>query len=189
FVCGQVGASITCAEPGCERSFHLPCAYEGQCVTQYFGEFRSYCWVHRPRQALEPASAQDKTCIICMEPMDDSGSYTTMSCPACQHAWFHRACIQRTALCAGIYCFQCPACRDRHTFLQNMRSVGIRIPFRMPVWDNDAYAALAVWYRRCHASNCLYPQGRLRSGEGPWQLLLCSSCGCTRNTPPLLQPE
>ncbi|XP_032297393.1 mucin-12-like [Coturnix japonica] len=42
--------------------------------------------------------------------------------------------------------------------------------------DNNAYEALAVWYRRCHASNCLYPHGRLRSGEGPWELLLCSSC-------------
>ncbi|XP_046756109.1 PHD finger protein 7-like isoform X1 [Gallus gallus] len=40
FVCGNVGATITCAEAGCDRSFHLPCASEGECVTQYFGEFR-----------------------------------------------------------------------------------------------------------------------------------------------------
>ncbi|XP_040502444.1 PHD finger protein 7-like isoform X2 [Gallus gallus] len=40
FVCGNFGATITCAEAGCDRSFHLPCASEGECVTQYFGEFR-----------------------------------------------------------------------------------------------------------------------------------------------------
>ena len=40
FVCGKRGATITCAESGCNRSFHLPCASKGDCITQYFGEFR-----------------------------------------------------------------------------------------------------------------------------------------------------
>ncbi|XP_015725799.2 G2/M phase-specific E3 ubiquitin-protein ligase-like [Coturnix japonica] len=40
FVCGKMGASVTCAEPGCTRSFHFPCAQEGQCVTQHFGDHR-----------------------------------------------------------------------------------------------------------------------------------------------------
>ncbi|OXB51680.1 UNVERIFIED_CONTAM: hypothetical protein H355_000319, partial [Colinus virginianus] len=39
-VCGKTGASITCAETGCDRSFHLPCASEGECVTQYIHEYR-----------------------------------------------------------------------------------------------------------------------------------------------------
>ncbi|OXB51086.1 UNVERIFIED_CONTAM: hypothetical protein H355_000122, partial [Colinus virginianus] len=39
-VCGKTGASITCAHTGCDRSFHLPCASEGECVTQYFQRFR-----------------------------------------------------------------------------------------------------------------------------------------------------
>ena len=39
-VCGERGAAITCAESGCERSFHLPCAADGECITQYFGEHR-----------------------------------------------------------------------------------------------------------------------------------------------------
>ncbi|XP_042748774.1 PHD finger protein 7-like, partial [Lagopus leucura] len=64
FVCGKRGASITCAEPGCNRSFHLPCASKGECVTQYFGEFRSLCMEHCPQQAVEAAPAQDTTCII-----------------------------------------------------------------------------------------------------------------------------
>jgi len=40
FVCGNSGATIICAESGCHRSFHLPCASEGQCVTLYIGKFR-----------------------------------------------------------------------------------------------------------------------------------------------------
>ncbi|XP_067992861.1 uncharacterized protein [Melanerpes formicivorus] len=40
FVCGGSGASITCQESGCERSFHLPCATRGRCVTQYFEQYR-----------------------------------------------------------------------------------------------------------------------------------------------------
>uniref|UniRef100_A0A8V1ABE8 RING-type domain-containing protein n=1 Tax=Gallus gallus TaxID=9031 RepID=A0A8V1ABE8_CHICK len=179
FVCGNSGATITCAESGCHHSFHLPCALEGQCVTQYIGEFRSFCWEHRPQQAVEAAPAQDTTCIICMEPVGDSRSYSTMVCPSCQHSWFHRACIQEQAMRAGIYCFQCPLCRDRDWFIPDMLTMGIRIPFRLvPTWeDNNAYASLGVRHQRCDASNCLYPHGREQAErEGPWQLLLCSSC-------------
>lgn len=39
-VCGERGAAITCAQGGCERSFHLPCAKDGQCITQFFREHR-----------------------------------------------------------------------------------------------------------------------------------------------------
>ncbi|XP_042749635.1 PHD finger protein 7-like, partial [Lagopus leucura] len=178
FVCGNLGASITCADPGCDRSFHLPCASEGECVTKHTAEFRAFCWEHRPHQAVEAAPVQDTTCIVCMEPVGDSRSYSTMVCPACRHAWFHRACIQEQALRAGIFCFQCPLCRDRVKFIKDMVFMGIRIPFRRPTWEDDnTYASLLERHRRCDASDCRYPRGRERAeGEGPWQLLLCSSC-------------
>ncbi|XP_072189975.1 PHD finger protein 7-like [Excalfactoria chinensis] len=209
FVCGSSGATVICAEPGCEQSFHLPCAYEGQCVTQFFGALRAFCWEHSPQQAVQAEPAPDTTCIICMEPVGDSRSYGTMVCPACQHAWFHRACVQvealpsprghrrrsaaasstqltptllvfllqEQALSAGIYCFRCPHCRDKESFLREMLNVGIRIPFRKPTWDdNYTYSSLGVRYERCVAINCLYPLGRGHSGEGPWEMLLCSSC-------------
>ncbi|XP_072204670.1 PHD finger protein 7-like [Excalfactoria chinensis] len=177
FVCGSSGATIICADLDCERSFHLPCASEGQCVTQHFNRYRAFCWEHRPQQAVQAAPEPNTTCIICMEPVDDSRSYGTMVCPACQHAWFHRACIQEQALSAGIYCFQCPLCRDWSSLIPEMLTMGIRIPFRNPTWeDNNAYAALGDRHRRCDASDCLYPLGREQLGEGPWQLLLCSSC-------------
>ncbi|NXF56539.1 PHF7 protein, partial [Oceanites oceanicus] len=38
-VCGESGATITCRQTGCDRSFHLPCAAEGGCVTQFIFHF------------------------------------------------------------------------------------------------------------------------------------------------------
>ncbi|XP_072184195.1 PHD finger protein 7-like [Excalfactoria chinensis] len=119
FVCGKRGAFITCAEPGCDRSFHLSCASEGECVTQYFGQYRSFCWEHRPRQAVETRPVQDTTCIMCMDSVEDS---------------------------------------------------------RGPEWDNNSHAQKGDKPMRCSAPECLYPHGREQSGQGPWQLLLCSSC-------------
>ncbi|OXB51549.1 hypothetical protein ASZ78_001654, partial [Callipepla squamata] len=160
-VCGKTGASITCAETGCDRSFHLLCASEGECVTQYFNEFRSFCWEHRPQQAVDAVPAQDTTCTICMDPVGDSISYSTMVCPCCQHAWFHRACVQEQALCAGIFCFRCPLCRDRFRFFVHMVRLGIQIPIRAPRWeDNDDIASLLERHGRCDASECHYPHGR-----------------------------
>ncbi|XP_021240688.1 uncharacterized protein LOC110392710 [Numida meleagris] len=130
-VCGERGAAITCAESGCERSFHLPCAADGECVTQFYGQFRSFCWEHRPQQAIEEAPAEDTNCLICMETVGDRLSYYTLVCPACTHAWFHRGCIQQHAMNAGFLCFQCPSCRDKFQFLMEMFSMGIQIPARL----------------------------------------------------------
>ncbi|CAM9516258.1 unnamed protein product, partial [Bubo scandiacus] len=177
FVCGESGATISCFQEGCDCSFHLPCAVEGECVTQYLPQYRSFCREHRPEQEVEAAPENDTTCIICLEPVEDRKSYHTMVCPACKHAWFHRGCIQGQASCAGIF-FQCPLCRDRDEFLPEMLTMGIRMPLRLPSWENrQADRALIERHRRCDARECLCPRGREQAEErGPWQLLLCSSC-------------
>ncbi|KFR13015.1 G2/M phase-specific E3 ubiquitin-protein ligase, partial [Opisthocomus hoazin] len=167
-----------CHETGCNRSFHLPCAVEGGCITQFFGCYRSFCWEHRPEQAVEAALEDNTTCLICLELLvGDRRSYGTLVCPACKHAWFHRVCIQGQAMRAGIF-FRCPLCRDGHLFLAEMLTMGIRVPLRLPSWENNqAYRAQSEQHRRCDASDCLCPGGREQAEEeGPWQLLLCSSC-------------
>ncbi|KAM6307119.1 G2/M phase-specific E3 ubiquitin-protein ligase-like [Aegotheles albertisi] len=147
FVCGNSGASISCQWPGCDRSFHLPCAVEGECITQYLPLFRGFCWEHRPKQAVEAVAEEDTTCLICLDLVGDGKSYSTMVCPVCKHAWFHRGCIQVGAVPSpvlavhnGITRFQCPLCRNKDLFCLEMLTMGIRVPGR------------------------------------PWQLLLCSSC-------------
>ncbi|XP_054072434.1 PHD finger protein 7-like [Rissa tridactyla] len=178
FVCGESGATITCRETGCRRSFHLPCAVEGGCVTQYFEIYRAFCWEHRPEQAVEAAPEENTTCLICLEPVGDQKSYGTMVCPACKHAWLHRGCIQAHAIHVGYFSFCCPLCRNEHRFMMEMLNMGIRIPKSLPSWQGgQADAGLRARHSRCDASVCLCPGGREQAEEGgPWELLLCSSC-------------
>ncbi|KFM01182.1 G2/M phase-specific E3 ubiquitin-protein ligase, partial [Aptenodytes forsteri] len=178
FVCGESGAAITCRETGCDRSFHLPCAVEGGCITQFLPQYRSFCWEHRPEQAVEAAPEENTTCLICLDPVEDRKSYSTMVCPACKHAWFHRGCIQNQAIHVGFSCFCCPHCQNEYRFLMEMLTMGIRLPRRLPSWENShAYAALSERHSRCDASECLCPGGREQAEEdGPWHLLLCCSC-------------
>ncbi|NWU88328.1 PHF7 protein, partial [Onychorhynchus coronatus] len=79
---------------------------------------------------------------------------------------------------SGILSLQCPLCRNSQAFLVDMFIMGIRIPFRLPSWEeNDAFAELGERHRHCDASECLFPGGRQEAEEeGPWELLLCSSC-------------
>ncbi|NXI43491.1 PHF7 protein, partial [Galbula dea] len=174
FICHQSGATITCREIGCEHNFHLPCAKKGGCITQYFGLYSSFCSDHCPQQTVKSAPEDKTECLICLELVEDSISYRNMVCPACEHAWFHRDCIQGQALSAGSACFLCPLCRDRDLFQAEMLRMGIRIPQRPPSWET---AALFERHRRCDARECLFPGGREQAEEeGPWRLLLCSSC-------------
>ncbi|RLV61841.1 hypothetical protein DV515_00019979, partial [Chloebia gouldiae] len=129
-VCGQRGATIMCCMEGCDRCFHLPCAKEGSCVTQYIPPYRSFCPEDRPEQDVEATPEPGTDCPICMEPVEDRKTFRTLVCPACKRAWFHRDCIQGLAMRSGLLYFLCPLCRNRMLFAVEMFSLGIRIPFR-----------------------------------------------------------
>ncbi|XP_051649087.1 PHD finger protein 7-like [Manacus candei] len=178
FICGQSGATISCWETDCELSFHLPCAKQGGCVTQFIPPYRAFCPTHSPEQVVEATPEPGTQCLICMEPVEDRKTFSTLVCPTCKTTWFHRDCIQGQALCSGILSFQCPICRSTQEFLVEMFLMGIRIPFREPSWEeNDAFAELGERHMHCDASECLFPGGRQEADEeGPWELLLCSSC-------------
>ncbi|KAM9276674.1 PHD finger protein 7-like [Morus bassanus] len=176
FVCGESGAAITCHETGCDRSFHLPCAVEGGCVTQILHQYRSFCWEHRPEQAVDAAPEENTTCLICLDPVGDRKSYHAMVCPACKHAWFHRGCIQGQAACAGISCFQCPLCKDKELFLLEMLTMGIRIPFRP--WQLLLCCSCAAegTHRRC---------SYLRNSTASWECDSCAGLGTDLDAPTL----
>ncbi|XP_046765750.1 PHD finger protein 7-like [Gallus gallus] len=165
FVCGERGAAITCAESGCERSFHLPCAMDGECVTHFFGPRSSYCWEHRPSQESREAPAEGTNCLICLEPVGDSLSYHTM-------------CAQPTGLECWRLVLPVPQLSGHPHVLAEMFLMGIHIPLRRPLWEeSDAYESLLERHSRCNACECLYRGGREQAErEGPWQLILCSSC-------------
>uniref|UniRef100_A0A8C3UP92 G2E3 ligase n=1 Tax=Catharus ustulatus TaxID=91951 RepID=A0A8C3UP92_CATUS len=178
FICCKMGASITCCETSCPRTFHLPCAPDGECITQYFGTYRSFCWEHRPQQALHPLPSQDNTCSICLDTVEDRISYKTMGCPACQDTRFHRHCIQRLALHSGI-AFRCPCCLNQELFMMEMLTMGIRLSKRLasplPAHKESGTSSVPA---------CQY----LLCSSRPWQLWLCSSCaarGTHRHCPSL----
>ncbi|NWY03632.1 G2E3 ligase, partial [Nothoprocta ornata] len=130
YVCGERGATVTCGHKGCKRSFHFPCGREDSCISQFIGLYRSFCREHRPEQTVQAQQDGDTCCLLCLEPVEEKLSFTTMVCPACMHSWFHRDCIQQQALRAGIFCFQCPLCKDSERFLPEMYNMGIRVPVR-----------------------------------------------------------
>uniref|UniRef100_A0A8C0GCN1 PHD finger protein 7 n=1 Tax=Chelonoidis abingdonii TaxID=106734 RepID=A0A8C0GCN1_CHEAB len=179
-VCGCKGASIACQGRKCTKNFHFPCGSERGCIYQFFGEFKSFCWKHRPVQRVRRRQQQAETiCVVCLESMPGKPSYSAMVCPACKHAWFHRGCIQGHALRAALYHFRCPRCRDMGTFQREMFRMGIKIPDRDAAWEEEgAFSDQYHRHTRCDAGCCLYVGGREQSADdGPWQLLLCNSCG------------
>ncbi|XP_040439293.1 LOW QUALITY PROTEIN: PHD finger protein 7-like [Falco naumanni] len=178
-ICRLPGASISCCGRRCRRMFHFPCGSERGCVSQFFGEYRSFCWRHRPVQRVR-ATQQDQTlCLICQDGWRGRPCYTTMVCPSCASAWFHRRCIQGQALCSGLHYFRCPLCRDMTAFQAEMFRLGIKIPDRDAAWEEEgSLLDLVLWQSSCDADQCLCPLGRDQEEEaGPWRLLVCSSCG------------
>ncbi|XP_027488347.1 serine/arginine repetitive matrix protein 2-like, partial [Corapipo altera] len=131
-----------------------------------------------PEQTVEATPEPGTECLICMEPVEHRKTFNTMVCPACKTAWFHRDCIQGQAMHAGFFPIQCPLCRNDNAFIRDMLTMGIRIPLRPPSWEGiNAFAELGDRHRRCDATKCLFPRGRQAAEEeGPWELLLCSSC-------------
>ncbi|NXE99556.1 G2E3 ligase, partial [Menura novaehollandiae] len=145
----------------------------------------SFCWEHRPQQALQAHPGHENTCTICLDTVEHRNSYRTMECPACQDARFHRHCIQRLALHAGISfprlsntipSADWPSCLPRTTAL-GLNALP-SFSGRAPSWQSDpAVGPFDHRHGRCDAGTCLCPAGRQHAEQdGPWQLRLCSSC-------------
>ncbi|NXT02724.1 PHF7 protein, partial [Jacana jacana] len=181
-ICRLLGASVTCRGRRCRRIFHFPCGVERGCISQFFGEYKSYCWKHRPVQRVWVLQQQPRSCLICLEEVAERPCYDTLVCPVCTSAWFHRRCIQGHALFSALYHFRCPCCQDVDRFQEEMFRLGIKIPNRDAAWELDGYFEdLYEDHTSCDAEQCLCPMGQ-QEGEanGPWRLLRCSCCGSHR---------
>ncbi|XP_071621794.1 PHD finger protein 7-like [Heliangelus exortis] len=149
-ICQQPGASVIChrqmRRPSltgrsrsrrCSRAFHLPCGSESGCISQYFGEYKSFCWKHQPVQQLRGVQQHRSPCYVCFEEVSEQPCYGTLVCPACASAWFHRGCIRQMALAAGLHHLRCPICRNETEFRAEMLRLGIKIPDRDAAWELD----------------------------------------------------
>ncbi|KAK1129058.1 hypothetical protein K0M31_020188 [Melipona bicolor] len=184
--CKKSGATLGCCNIKCKKIFHYPCGLRAGTLNQFFGQFRSYCIKHRPKQKIdiqvkaELAKTKEVVCCICYEEVDPYDTIGTMWAPCCKkNTWFHRKCVQQLAMSAG-YFFKCPLCNDKKSFQKAMLEFGIFIPSQDASWElvPNAFQELLYRHDQCDAPICLCPKGRkYTSFNAKWELALCRICG------------
>ncbi|XP_046557955.1 uncharacterized protein LOC124267121 [Haliotis rubra] len=184
--CKERGATIGCVVTSCRKAFHLTCGRKKGSLHQFYDSFRSYCPDHRPRQTVQISDrlafvgTANTVCSICMYAVVARSSHETMRAPCCKNSWFHRSCIQRYAMSAGLYFFKCPLCNSKDLFQSEMLHCGIYIPDQDASWEREpnAYQDLYERYSHCDAANCKCLQGRDYDQDGTkWEIIVCEYCG------------
>ncbi|KAM6169919.1 E3 ubiquitin-protein ligase PHF7 [Rhynchocyon petersi] len=180
FVCKKKGAAINCQKDHCLRNFHLPCGQAQGCLSQFFGEYKSFCGNHRPTQVIQRGqNREEESCVLCCEKLSQA-SVENIQSPCCSQTIYHRKCIQKYAHTSAKHFFKCPQCNNREEFPQEMLRMGIHIPDRDAAWELEpgAFSDLYQRYQHCDARTCLYEQGRDSfEDKGRWCLILCDTCG------------
>ncbi|XP_063979013.1 uncharacterized protein LOC135163489 isoform X2 [Diachasmimorpha longicaudata] len=182
--CKKTGATLGCCNTKCKKIFHLPCGLKSGSLHQFFGEFRSYCVSHRPKQKIDEVIksqiSEQLLCYICYDNVDRNNLFETLWAPCCKkNAWFHRFCVQQLAMSAG-YFFKCPLCNNKKEFQKAMLDNGIFIPCQDASWElvPNAFQELLYRHNRCDASQCICSKGRRYTSSNPkWELILCRTCG------------
>ncbi|XP_059047576.1 uncharacterized protein LOC131842997 [Achroia grisella] len=207
--CGRDGATLGCSVGQCRKQFHLPCGRRKNAVSLFFGTYKSYCQIHAPKQSVaanimvnakmrmkksknkEQTAISDKSnadvsiseetvCVICYEEVDGYPSTETFWPPCCaRDAWFHRTCLQRMALSAGMHYLKCPLCNDKDDFYKAVVGQGYYVPDRDAAWELEQNAFAEIYEREaaCDAVSCYCRRGRLHDSDGPWDIILCILCG------------
>uniref|UniRef100_A0A182K2T7 PHD-type domain-containing protein n=1 Tax=Anopheles christyi TaxID=43041 RepID=A0A182K2T7_9DIPT len=179
YYCRHPSAPIECAQTGCGRRFHYICGYNNSCVTQFFGEFMSYCEQHLPKACRVPVNAKGRWCDICFEglPQVTDANYNPLSiirtrCDSeCPDGLLHRECVQRFAYTSG-YNFKCPLCWNKN-FRQHAAECGIFVPQRESAWEREPGAFKDLHKNRCTATTCALANRR----NTTTQLIGCKVCG------------
>ncbi|XP_046373044.1 uncharacterized protein LOC124146677 [Haliotis rufescens] len=184
--CKERGATIGCVVTSCRKAFHLTCGRKKGSLHQFYDSFRSYCPDHRPRQTVQISDrlafvgTANTVCSICMYAVVARSSHETMRAPCCKNSWFHRSCIQRYAMSAGLYFFKCPLCNSKDLFQSEMLHCGIYIPDQDASWEREpnAYQDLYERYSHCDAAKCKCLQGRdYDQDDTKWEIIVCEYCG------------
>ncbi|XP_052594443.1 G2/M phase-specific E3 ubiquitin-protein ligase isoform X2 [Peromyscus californicus insignis] len=179
-VCKKNGASIGCVVPQCKRSYHLPCGLQKECIFQFTDNFASFCWKHRPVQAITSKFRDSLPCTICLEFIEPIPSYNILQSPCCKNAWFHRDCLQVQAINAGVYFFRCTLCNNTDIFQKEMLRMGIHIPEKDASWEleENAYEELLQSHDRCDVRRCHCKEGRdYNEPNSKWEVKRCHCCG------------
>ncbi|XP_041353287.1 uncharacterized protein LOC121371457 isoform X2 [Gigantopelta aegis] len=184
--CKEKGSTIGCVVSSCRKTFHLCCGRKLGTLHQFFDSFRSYCPEHRPQQTCKMSDrlafygTANTVCSICMYAIEARCSNDTLRAPCCKNAWFHRTCIQKYAVSAGLYFFKCPLCNNKESFQSDMMHYGIYVPDQDASWEKEpgAFDDLARRYTHCDAETCRCPEGRSYDRDASkWEIVVCELCG------------
>lgn len=160
--CRQPGATVGCFASTCRKSFHFPCGVESNMLNEYYGEFRSFCNRHMPKQEVpSDCLAVTSTCIICQDSIETIPCFEAVWAPCCKKSWFHRSCLQKLATNAGHH-FRCPACSNDTLFRSEMKRNGIFVLEQKAAWDMEPaeFQELVSRHKSCDNEKCLCPKGR-----------------------------
>ncbi|XP_065361048.1 pineapple eye protein-like [Calliphora vicina] len=175
-----MSASIQCCT--CKKYFHLTCGHTSKCLSQFLGEFKSYChdcvpvdqyeielFARRPSQTTE-------VCFICKQIMLQNATRWIYS-KCCGSGFTHSKCMKIYALSAGYY-LSCIWCKDKR-FREDIKYQGVFVPDREANWEKEkgAYGELYRSYKRCDMAVCQCPKGRDFKNAYKWQLITCKFCG------------
>ncbi|CAL8283206.1 unnamed protein product [Lota lota] len=179
-VCKKKGAAVGCCVASCKKKVHFPCG-PNHFIFQFSGQFMSYCIEHSPKQSLGGMEMSlPLSCSVCLDLLHPLLGYSILKCPACHHSWFHRACIQRQAVSAGLHFFRCTLCNNKERFQKEMLTMGIYIPERDASWEleSNAFEELLQVYENCDAPDCCCRHGRSYSAKTGWfEIVRCRLCG------------
>ncbi|KAF9416879.1 hypothetical protein HW555_005882 [Spodoptera exigua] len=146
--CSRPGANLGCSVAQCKKQFHLPCGRERNAVSMFYGNYKSFCQVHAPKQNIPPAIMENakqrmrkdnrnkkkisnfkdlKELSIC-DGNEVTDSDTQSVCVICYEVVDGYP--TRMALSAGMHYLKCPLCNDKDNFYQAVVTQGYYVPDR-----------------------------------------------------------
>ncbi|XP_058122050.1 PHD finger protein 7-like [Anopheles ziemanni] len=179
--CCHPSASIKCCVDGCDRWFHYICGYKNSCLTQFCGQYKSFCDQHLPEEYSKPLQTKYNECEICYEilPRPTDADYNpiaiirTCGGDDCEPGRMHRECVQHFAFSAG-YDFKCPICfsKDYNNYVAPR---GIFVPSRDASWEREPGAFKDLHKRKCTAVDCALAS--TKDARNVMKMVGCSVCG------------
>lgn len=181
-------AAVKCAVDGCDKTWHYPCGRQCNCITQFTGEFKSYCNDHIPiKNPMEHdgiaycyvcssliSSNHPASCIMSKCCVDVPTRCPEISLEMIRTEYFsHANCLQRYTIQAGYdsHCMYCSMDGMTKTQWQDyMRKRGIFVPQQMATWENDDYFKNQTKWK-CEKKGCTTPNVT----KNVWT---CFVCGC-----------
>lgn len=120
-----MGAYVGCCASKCRRSFHLPCAIEAECTSDFANGYLSFC--HKHSETSNRKHQSNEICIICRKQMGEFNHVRSIECPCCEKAWYHKQCLLKTANKEG-HSIKCGICNNTGTFQEKIQRSGVFVP-------------------------------------------------------------